>query len=71
MKTGYLSCTKSCCWTLLIVLQELFGAIGAVRKVKMVKQGTAEVTYVKKDNALEATKTYNERELDGKIQYHT
>ncbi|KAL4239811.1 polymerase delta-interacting protein 3 [Mactra antiquata] len=44
---------------------ELFGAVGAVKSVKVVKNGTAEVVYVKKDAAQEATKTYHDRELDG------
>ncbi|XP_053392807.1 uncharacterized protein LOC123564184 [Mercenaria mercenaria] len=44
---------------------ELFGAIGAVKSVKMPKPGTAEVVYVKKEDALQAAKTYHDRELDG------
>lgn len=45
--------------------QELFGAIGAVKSVKLVKPGTAEVMYVKKEIASLAIKTYHDRELDG------
>ncbi|XP_060583660.1 mitogen-activated protein kinase kinase kinase 7-interacting protein 3 homolog [Ruditapes philippinarum] len=44
---------------------ELFGAIGAVKSVKMLKLGTAEVVYVKKDGAVQAAKSYHDRELDG------
>lgn len=46
-------------------LIELFGAVGAVKSARLVKQGTAEVVYVKKDDAINGTKTYNDRELDG------
>lgn len=44
---------------------ELFGAVGAVKRVKLVKPGLAEVAYVKRDDAVTATKTYHNRELDG------
>ncbi|XP_071107987.1 uncharacterized protein [Haliotis cracherodii] len=44
---------------------ELFGAIGALRKAKLIKQGTAEVVYVKKDDSLKAVQKYHNRELDG------
>ena len=52
-----------------MLLQELFGAVGAVKKVKLVKPGTAEVVYVNRDHAIEAAKIYHERELDGKINF--
>ncbi|XP_052262859.1 polymerase delta-interacting protein 3-like isoform X3 [Dreissena polymorpha] len=44
---------------------ELFGAVGGVKSVKLVKKGQAEVVYVKKEDAIQATQTYHERELDG------
>ncbi|XP_067671492.1 uncharacterized protein [Haliotis asinina] len=44
---------------------ELFGAIGALRKAKLIKQGTAEVVYVKKDDSVKAVQKYHNRELDG------
>ncbi|XP_033109927.1 polymerase delta-interacting protein 3-like [Anneissia japonica] len=46
-------------------IKELFGAIGALRKARFVKQGIAEVVYVNRENALEAINVYNNRELDG------
>lgn len=46
-------------------LVELFGAMGAVKRVKLVKHGVGEVVYVKKDDAARAMDTYHERELDG------
>jgi len=49
----------------LCVLQELFGAVGAVKCVKLVKKGQADVVYVRKEDAFTATNTYHERELDG------
>jgi len=37
-----------------------------VKGVKLVKPGLSEVTYVKKEVAHTAVKTYHERELDGR-----
>ncbi|XP_052783339.1 proteoglycan 4-like [Mya arenaria] len=45
---------------------ELFGAVGAVKSVKLLKRGMADVIYVKREDAINATKTYSERELDGR-----
>ncbi|XP_064610253.1 uncharacterized protein LOC135474508 [Liolophura sinensis] len=44
---------------------ELFGAIGALKKARLVKQGSAEVVYVNKEAAVVAVKKYHNRELDG------
>ena len=46
-------------------MQELFGAIGALKKAKLIKQGVAEVVYLNKDDAQKAVVKYNNRELDG------
>ena len=47
-------------------IQELCTAIGPVDTVVMTAPGVAEVTYRYKDDALEAFKKYNQRNLDGK-----
>ena len=47
------------------VKQELFGAIGDMKKARLVKPGTAEVIYKEKSDAQMAVKKYNQRELDG------
>ena len=44
----------------------MFGAVGAVKRVKLVKPGLADVVYVKSDDAVTAAKTYHNRELDGR-----
>ena len=49
----------------LYVLQELFGAIGDMKKARLVRPGTAEVTYREKSTAQMAVKKYHQRELDG------
>ncbi|XP_041362250.1 uncharacterized protein LOC121378238 [Gigantopelta aegis] len=46
---------------------ELFGAIGALKKAKLIKQGVAEVVYLNKDDAQKAVVKYNNRELDGQV----
>ena len=43
------------------------GAIGPLEHVAIVAPGVAEVTYRYKDDALEAYKKYNQRNLDGKL----
>ena len=45
--------------------QELFGAIGEMKKARLVKPGTAEVVYKEKSDAQMAVKKYHQRELDG------
>lgn len=44
---------------------ELFGAVGALKKARLVKVGIAEVVYVNKEDALAAVRKYHMRELDG------
>ncbi|XP_072167676.1 uncharacterized protein [Diadema setosum] len=46
-------------------ITELFGAIGELRKARMVRQGLAEVVYLNRTDALQAINTYHNRELDG------
>jgi len=46
-------------------LLELFGAVGALKKVAILKPGTGEITFYRKDEALAAIKKYHMRELDG------
>ena len=48
------------------LIQQLCTAIGPVDTVVMTAPGVAEVTYRYKDDALEAFKKYNQRNLDGK-----
>ena len=50
-------------------VQELFGAVGALRRARLVKPGTAEVVFVRCDDALNAVKKYHLRELDSKCSY--
>ena len=45
------------------------GAIGPLEHVAIVAPGVAEVTYRYKDDALEAYKKYNQRNLDGKLSW--
>ena len=45
--------------------QELFGAIGEMKKARLVKPGTAEVIYKDRSDAQMAVKKYHQRELDG------
>ena len=45
--------------------QELFGAIGEMKKARLVKPGTAEVIYKDRSDARMAVKKYHQRELDG------
>lgn len=44
---------------------ELFGDIGPLRRAMLLKQGTAEVVFVKPDDAKTAVETYHNRQLDG------
>ncbi|XP_003385470.2 PREDICTED: polymerase delta-interacting protein 3-like [Amphimedon queenslandica] len=46
-------------------VSELCSAVGPVETVNMIAPGVAEVTYRYKDDALEAFKKYNQRNLDG------
>ena len=46
-------------------LQELFGAVGAMKRARLIKEGVAEVVYVQKDDATKAIQKYHNRELDG------
>jgi RNA recognition motif-containing protein len=45
---------------------ELFGDMGAIKRAKMAKPGTAEVVFVKLSAAAKAVETYHNRQLDGK-----
>ncbi len=49
------------------LLQELCNAIGPVDNVTMTAPGVTEVTFRYKDDALEAYKKYNQRNLDGML----
>jgi len=46
-------------------VQELFGVVGDLRSCKMLGRGTAEVVYVRKEDALFAFSRYHNRKLDG------
>ncbi|XP_059168993.1 polymerase delta-interacting protein 3-like [Physella acuta] len=48
---------------------ELFGAVGPLKKAKLLKPGNAEVVYVNKEDALSAIQKYHSRELDGQPMY--
>jgi len=48
---------------------ELFGAVGSLKKAKLLKPGSAEVVYITKDNAISAVQKYHGRELDGQPMY--
>lgn len=51
--------------TLVLVFQELFGVVGALKKVKLLKAGMAEVVFVRKEDATGSIRKYHMRELDG------
>ncbi|CAC5409258.1 POLDIP3 [Mytilus coruscus] len=44
---------------------ELFGAVGAMKRARLVKEGIGEVMYVQKEDAAKAIQKYHNRELDG------
>ena len=46
-------------------VQELFGVVGDLRSCKMLGRGTAEVVYVRKEDAFFAFSRYHNRKLDG------
>nr|XP_006819007.1 PREDICTED: polymerase delta-interacting protein 3-like [Saccoglossus kowalevskii] len=46
-------------------IEELFGAVGALKKTRLLRPGSAEVVFVKREDAMSAFKTYHNRELDG------
>ena len=46
-------------------VQELFGVVGELRSCKMLGRGTAEVVYLRKEDALFAFSRYHNRKLDG------
>ncbi|CAL1530847.1 unnamed protein product [Lymnaea stagnalis] len=48
---------------------ELFGAVGPLKKAKLLKIGTAEVVYVNREHAMSAVQKYHSRELDGQPMY--
>ncbi|GFO04240.1 polymerase delta-interacting protein 3-like [Plakobranchus ocellatus] len=48
---------------------ELFGAVGPLKKAKLLKSGSAEVVYVSKKDAISAVQKYHSRELDGQPMY--
>ncbi|CAH1795564.1 unnamed protein product [Owenia fusiformis] len=47
-------------------IMELFGALGPLKFAKLIKRGTANVVFVRREDALTAVKKYHNRELDGK-----
>ncbi len=47
------------------MFQELCGAVGPLEGVYMAAPGVAEIVFKYKDDALEAYKKYNQRNLDG------
>lgn len=49
-----------------ISYQELFGAIGPIKRARLLKEGVAEVVYLNKEDVQKAIQKYNNRELDGK-----
>ena len=53
------------CKLFFFLLQELCGAVGPVEAILMPAPGMAEVIFKFKDDALEAFKKYNQRNLDG------
>jgi len=46
-------------------VQELFGAIGPLKRARLLKAGVAEVVFVDRQDAVTATQRYHLRELDG------
>ncbi|XP_048762160.2 polymerase delta-interacting protein 3-like isoform X2 [Ostrea edulis] len=44
---------------------ELFGAIGPIKRARLLKAGIAEVVYLNKDDVQKAIQKYHNRELDG------
>ncbi|XP_005111815.1 polymerase delta-interacting protein 3 isoform X2 [Aplysia californica] len=48
---------------------ELFGAVGPLKKAKLLKPGSAEVVYISKPDAVSAVQKYHSRELDGQPMY--
>lgn len=44
---------------------ELFGAIGPIKRARLLKEGVAEVVYLNKEDVQKAIQKYNNRELDG------
>ena len=46
-------------------VEELFGVVGDLRSCKMLGRGTAEVVYVRKEDAMFALSRYHNRKLDG------
>ena len=46
-------------------VEELFGVVGDLRSCKMLGRGTAEVVYVRKEDAMFALNRYHNRKLDG------
>ncbi len=47
-------------------IRELFGDVGYLKSSRLVDQGTAEIVFVNKDDALRAVEIYHNRQLDGK-----
>lgn len=48
-----------------ILVQELFCVCGALKRARLLKVGIAEVVFVRKDDAINAYRKYNNRCLDG------
>ena len=46
--------------------QELFGAIGPLKRANLLTKGQAEVAFIHREHAVMALKKYHNRELDGK-----
>lgn len=46
-------------------IQELFSAVGPVKRARMLGFGRAQVVFVRRDHAIEAIQKYNKRDLDG------
>jgi len=50
---------------------ELFGVVGALKKARLLKPGTAEVVFVRGEDAHTAIRKYHMRELDGQPMHVT
>lgn len=57
----------SCFIFLLKCFQELFGDVGPIRSIQMVKPGTAAIDFYDENDAEKACDLYHNRLLDGKF----
>lgn len=55
------------CYLFAFFIQELFGAVGALKKAHLLKPGCAEVVYISYNDAVAAVNKYHNRELDGRL----